>query len=76
MLAPDESGKPVRSSRGRKAIMFRTMVPAATCLFAVAASTAQAQSTDELARQLSNPVASLISVPLQFNTNSGFVWNA
>jgi hypothetical protein len=39
--------------------------------FLVFVAVAQAQSADELAKKLSNPVASLISVPLQFNQDFG-----
>lgn len=35
-------------------------------------SVAQSSDADELAKKLSNPVSSLISVPLQYNYNSGF----
>lgn len=40
-------------------------------LLCAGAATAQAQNADELAKQLSNPIASLTSVPMQFNYDDG-----
>jgi hypothetical protein len=36
------------------------------------AGPAQAQSADELAKKVSNPISSLISLPIQYNYDSGF----
>ena len=51
-----------------------TGAAAAACaaLFAATALTpASAQDADEIAKKLSNPVASMISVPFQFNADFG-----
>ncbi|MBB4122435.1 hypothetical protein GGR30_002367 [Martelella radicis] len=47
--------------------MKKSCVACATLALLSAAICARAEDNEELAKQLSNPVANLISVPLQFN---------
>ena len=46
-------------------------ISVAVCLTTLVAHGAAAQSEDDLAKQVSNPISSLISVPLQLNYDTG-----
>jgi hypothetical protein len=65
----------VRPTEQWAMVSRRVLVLAAcevVCCGAFVCSTAGAQDTDELAKQLSNPVSSLMSVPLQLNYDDGY----
>ena len=65
------SSKP-RSSRGLSRAIRHSLAALALCAATFAqVGRADAQSADELARQLSNPIASLTSVPFQGNFDFG-----
>jgi hypothetical protein len=79
MVHPDRAAFEVKSwafYRHRQAV--RSMSPTQSIAFSflalgmIFASHAHAQNADELAKQLSNPIASLTSVPMQLNYDDGF----
>ena len=67
--SPAETGK---SSRGEKRIMKKAFLVVSTLMAGSASAQEGSGGGADLAKQLSNPIASLISVPLQFNYDTGY----
>jgi len=71
IVAPQEFMQ-LNAEAVREGRIMRKLLIAIAAALSVASTGAWAQDSADLAKQLSNPVASLISVPFQFNYDTGY----